>query len=169
MRVLIEKHNSLHYRFRLSGAIWILLDQFSRGQDSCYFKVPYFLFTWLAPSKNVKISWYCCSFVTRNHKSRTPAMSRMSDEKNSLELKCLERSIYIMIELWFFSFNEWEFKIHLLRGRCFNITRWSEAFRPMRDSDTLKSFLIPRQEWPSFRPNQILWIIALENCWCPWP
>ena len=52
-----------------------------------------------------------------------------------------------MIELcFFFSLDQWELKIHLLWGKCFNNTHWSEASRPMQDSNTLKSFLIPRQE-----------------------
>ena len=51
-----------------------------------------------------------------------------------------------MIELWFFSLDQWQFKIHLLWGKCFNITHCSEGSWPMRDSNTLKSFLIPRQE-----------------------
>ena len=32
------------------------------------------------------------------------------------------------------------------QGKCFNIPHWSEASRPMRDSNTFKSFLNPRHE-----------------------
>ena len=60
------------------------------------------------------------------------------------------------------------FLLLLLWGKCSNITHWSEASRPMRDSDTLKRFLIPRQEWPSSDQTKLNGNIALDNCWCPW-
>ena len=36
-------------------------------------------------------------------------------------------SIYIMIELCYFSLDQWEIKIHLLWGICFNIPHWPRS------------------------------------------
>ena len=83
----------------------------------------------------------------------------------------------LMIELCFFSLDQWELKIHLLWGKCFNITHWSEASRPMRDSNTSKSFLIPRQELikpclMTYCPWQLLVSLLVSGNWwlvvLPW-
>ena len=41
----------------------------------------------------------------------------------------------------------------------------------MRDKDTSalrEIFQYSSSLWPSFIPNQIWWLIALDNSWCPW-
>ena len=54
--------------------------------------------------------------------------------KSSVSLKdtinCLEKAMkishfnHIMIELCYFSLHQWEIKIHMLWGKCFNIPHW---------------------------------------------
>ena len=48
-------------------------------------------------------------------------LSGKSDENKSFKSNQLAPSIYIMIELCFFSLDQWEIRIHLLWGKCFNI------------------------------------------------
>ena len=86
-----------------------------------------------------------CSCL-KHIQTRTPWIVRKSDENKSFWPNQSAPSIYIIIELCYFSLNQWETEIHLLWGKCFNIPHWSQASRPMRDSNTLKSFLNPRQE-----------------------
>ena len=47
-----------------------------------------------------------------------------SEENKSFKPNQIALSIYIMIELYFISLDQWEKKIHLLRGKCFNIPHW---------------------------------------------
>ena len=48
-------------------------------------------------------------------------LSGKNDENKSFQPNQIAPSIYIMIELCFFSLDQWEIKIHLLWGKCFNI------------------------------------------------
>ena len=48
-------------------------------------------------------------------------LSGESDENNPLKPNQSAPSIYIMIELCYFSLDQWEIRIHLLSGKCFNI------------------------------------------------
>ena len=48
-------------------------------------------------------------------------LSGESDENNPLKPIQSASSIYITIELCFFSLDQWEIRIHLLSGKCFNI------------------------------------------------
>ena len=48
-------------------------------------------------------------------------MSGKSDENKSFKSNQLAPSIYIMIELCFFSLDQWEIRIHLLSVKSFNI------------------------------------------------
>ena len=48
-------------------------------------------------------------------------LSGKSDENNPLKPNQSAPSIYIMIELCYFSLDQWEIRIHLLSGKCFNI------------------------------------------------
>ena len=48
-------------------------------------------------------------------------LSGKSDENNLLKPNQSAPSIYIMIELCYFSLDQWEIRIHLFSGKCFNI------------------------------------------------
>ena len=48
-------------------------------------------------------------------------LSGESDENNPLKPNQSAPSIYIMIEICYFSLDQWEIRIHLLSGKCFNI------------------------------------------------
>ena len=48
-------------------------------------------------------------------------LSGKSDENKSFKSNQLAPSIYIMIELCFFSLDQWEIRIHLLWEKCFKI------------------------------------------------
>ena len=48
-------------------------------------------------------------------------LSGESDENNPLKPNQSVPSIYIMIEICYFSLDQWEIRIHLLSGKCFNI------------------------------------------------
>ena len=48
-------------------------------------------------------------------------LSGKSEKNKSFKSNHLAPSIYIMIELCFFSLDQWEIRIHLLWGKCFNI------------------------------------------------
>ena len=68
-------------------------------------------------------SWNRCNtqdqeyfFVQGHHE-----LSGKSDENNPLKPNQSAPSIYIMIELCYFSLDQWEIRIHLLSGKCFNI------------------------------------------------
>ena len=50
-----------------------------------------------------------------------------SEENKSFKPNQIAPSIYIMIELCFFSLDQWEIKIHLLWGKCFNIPHWPRS------------------------------------------
>ena len=52
-------------------------------------------------------------------------LSRKSDENKSFWPSA--PSIYIMIELCYFSLDQWEIRIHLLWGKCFNIPHWPRS------------------------------------------
>ena len=54
-------------------------------------------------------------------------LSGKSDENKSFKPNQIAPSIYIMIELCFFSLDQWEIKIHLLWGKCFNIPHWPRS------------------------------------------
>ena len=54
-------------------------------------------------------------------------LSGKSDENKSFKSNQLAPSIYIMIELCFFSLDQWEIRIHLLWGKCFNFPHWSRS------------------------------------------
>ena len=54
-------------------------------------------------------------------------MSGKSDENKSFKPNQIAPSIYIMIELCFFSLDQWEIKIHLLWGKSFNIPHWPRS------------------------------------------
>ena len=49
-------------------------------------------------------------------------LSGKSDENKSFWPNQSVPSIYIMIELCYFSLDQWEIRIHLLWGKCFNIS-----------------------------------------------
>ena len=69
-----------------------------------------------------------------------------------------------MIELCYFSLDQWDIKIHLLWGKCFNIPHWPKSHSTNRRLQHIEDLF-----WgPSFRPNQTYWLIALDNWWCPW-
>ena len=51
-------------------------------------------------------------------------LSRKSEENKSFKTNQLAPSIYIMKELCFFSLDQWEIRIHLLWGKCFNIPHY---------------------------------------------
>ena len=48
-------------------------------------------------------------------------MSGKSDENNPWKTNQSAPSIYIMIEICYFSLDQWEIRIHLISGKCFNI------------------------------------------------
>ena len=75
---------------------------------------------------------------------------------------------HIMIELCYFSLHQWEIKIHLLWGKCFNIPHWLRSHLTNGRLQHIEDLSKSSSLWPSFRPNQIKWLIALDNCWCPW-
>ena len=54
-------------------------------------------------------------------------LSGKGDENKSFKPNQIAPSIYIMIELCFFSLDQWEIKIHLLWGKCFNIPHWPRS------------------------------------------
>ena len=54
-------------------------------------------------------------------------LSGKSNENKSFKPNQKAPSIYIMVELCFFSLNQWEIKIHLLWGECFNIPHWPRS------------------------------------------
>ena len=54
-------------------------------------------------------------------------LSGKSDENKSFKPNQIAPSIYIMVELCFFSLDQWEIKIHLLWGKCFNIPHWPRS------------------------------------------
>ena len=88
-----------------------------------------------------------CLFLCEKHNNHEDWQGHQQLSPNSYENKPFQPnqiapSFHIMIELCYFSLDQWEIKIHLLWGKCFNIPHWSEAFRPMRDSNTFKSLIV---------------------------
>ena len=59
---------------------------------------------------------YCVKIKQGHHQ-----LSGKSDENKSFWPNQSAPSIYIMIELCYFSLDQWEIRIHLLWGKCFNI------------------------------------------------
>ena len=75
-----------------------------------------------------KISFsYCEAYIWKSRVIATfcqqghHQLSGKSDENKSFWLNQSAPSIYIMIELCYFSLDQWEIRIHLLWGKCFNI------------------------------------------------
>ena len=75
-----------------------------------------------------------------------------SEENKSFKPNQIALSIYIMIELYFISLDQWEKKIHLLRGKCFNIILIGQ--KPL-DQCEIATHSRASSLWPSFKPNQI--------------
>ena len=59
--------------------------------------------------------------LKKKHLQGHQELSGKSDENKSFKSNQLPPSIYIMIELCFFSLDQWDIRIHLLWGKCFNI------------------------------------------------
>ena len=53
--------------------------------------------------------------------------SGKSDENRSSEPNQIAPSVYIKIELCYYSLDQWKNKIHLLWGICFNIPHWPRS------------------------------------------
>ena len=70
-------------------------------------------------------------------------LSGKSDENKSFWPNQSVPSIYIMIELCYFSLDQWEIRIHLLWGKCFNIPHHCDPHL-----------------------NQTKWLILMT--YCPW-
>ena len=79
-------------------------------------------------------------------------------------------SIYIMRELCYFSLDRWEIKIHLLWNVSIywyiDISRYQEAFRPMRDINTFQCVDI--LHWRAFliQDNRRPGLVQMFP-WCP--
>ena len=89
--------------------------------------------------------WWWSGLLWQGHHE----LSGKSDENKSFKPNQSAHSIYIKIELCHSSLDQWEIKIHLIWGKCFNIPHCSRSLSTniaMRDSSTLQSFLNPRQE-----------------------
>ena len=93
-----------------------------------------------------------CPYVLIQHsaiqcKQGDQQLSGKSEENKSFESNQWAPSIYIMIELCFFSLDQWEIRIHLLWVKCFNIPHHCD----------------PHSNQTKFNDYS-----ALDNCWCPW-
>ena len=54
-------------------------------------------------------------------------LSGKNNENKSFKPNQIAPSIYIMVELCFFSLHQWEIKIYLLCGKYFNIPHWPRS------------------------------------------
>ena len=86
---------------------------------------------------------YCIPYLSQGHHQ----LSGKSNENKSFEPNQIAPSIYIMIKLCYFSLDQWEIRIHLLWGKCFNI---------------------PHHCDPHLYQTKFNDFIALDNSWCPY-
>ena len=82
-------------------------------------------------------------------------LSRKSEENKSFKPNQIAPSIYIMIELCYFSLDQWEIKIHLLWGKCFNIPHWPRSHLTNGRLQHIEGLSKSSSLWPSFSPNQM--------------
>ena len=140
-------------------------EHMGRVEEACTFV---FIFSIL--SSNFRNFWFFIYFYLRN-KGRVPIikwkfkmsilnqghheLSGKSDENKSFWPNQSAPSIYIMIELCYFSLDQWEIKIHLLWGKCFNIPHWPRSHSTNGRLQHIEDLSKSSSLWPSFRPNQI--------------
>ena len=79
------------------------------------------------------------------------SLSRKSNENKSFYPNQIAPSIYIIIELCYYSLAQWEMKIHRLWGKSFNISHWPRSHLTngilQQIEDLLKSKTRIRMVW----------------------
>ena len=89
--------------------------------SSQHFTFEYFQLVW----RKIFKSWRknILHFITRTHL----LLSKYWWRKKLIQSNQKASSIHIMIELCYFSLDQWEIKIHLLWGKYFNIPHWPRS------------------------------------------
>ena len=93
--------------------------------------------------------------------------SGKSDENKSFQPNQIVPSIHIMIELCYFSLDQWEMKIHMLWGKCFiSIFLIALVKKPLDQCEIARhwrAFLIQDKS----RHGLVKMTYSQDNCWCP--
>ena len=91
-------------------------------------------------------------------------LSGESDENNPLKPNQSEPSIYIMIEICYFSLDQWEIRIHLLWGKFFNIPHHCDPHL----NQTKFNDLLPLTIHGVFDSSLVLWQKISHLIWQNW-
>ena len=132
--------------YKLQNANMLLLRQLQIWKPWIWKK--HRLYNPFEANSQMKIKDY---FLVQGHHE----LSGKSDENKSFKPNQIAPSIYIMIELCYFSLDQWEITIHLLWGKCFNIPHWPRSHSTNGRLQHIEDLSKSSSLWPSFRPNQI--------------